>query len=649
MNFKYYIYRLKYRYGKYFNLTVPVDVSLELSSFCDASCTYCLDPNTPVLIHDFTWKAIKDLKEGDEIIGFDEETSGGQHNKRKIRKSIVEKVWWTEKDAYEIETENRKIIASLDHKFLEKGSRWRDVKRFKVGQQIKASSSIWEKPDIDSIDYMRGYLKGITEGDGTARWEALEGATGNPNDSRRQVWWRIALVDKEPLDRIEKYLKKLEIKYPERRGFNKSNPEYKDIEKLEIRSKESLKKLKDFIYSDYSNEDDYKKGFIAGFFDAEGSCSKVAALRISQIKENGLISKSVEILSSYGFDSVIEDRGLRLRGNCWEKMRFHGMFGTAIERKKDFWTKIPVDHKNETIKKITYLGKRKLVDIQTSTKTFYAQGMPTHNCYHNDKKNLPFPQKHMSYELAQKVLYEAADLGVSSIKTNFRGESTLNPRFHDITRLTKNLGFIDRITNSNFNFHSNRDDIFLGLSYQTKVKVSFDSFNKDVFEKHRIGEDYDRVIRNINHFYNLPNRHNEIIIQAVRSDLNKNEDFENEVKRRWPSAKVSIRDMVTGRIDKDLSEMVHKERQKERVPCNQAFVRLIVLSDGKIAPCCPAYKGDLLIGDATKQTLHEVFNSKKAKTLRGLLKNGHAFEIFNSCKNCSSFESYKGHKIPWNS
>ena len=41
MNLKYYIYRLKYRYGKYFNLTVPVDVSLELSSFCDAHCTYC--------------------------------------------------------------------------------------------------------------------------------------------------------------------------------------------------------------------------------------------------------------------------------------------------------------------------------------------------------------------------------------------------------------------------------------------------------------------------------------------------------------------------------------------------------------------------------------------------------------------------------
>ena len=270
-------------------------------------------------------------------------------------------------------------------------------------------------------------------------------------------------------------------------------------------------------------------------------------------------------------------------------------------------------------------------------------------CYHNDKKNLPFPQKHMSYDLAQKVLYECADLGVSSIKTNFRGESTLNPRFFDITRLSKNLGFIDRITNSNFNFRSDRDDIFLGLTYQTKVKVSFDSFNPEVFAKHRIGEDYNRVVKNINHFYNFPNRKNELIIQAVRSDLNKDEDFESEVKKRWPSAQVSVRDMVTGRIDKDLSNIVHKERSQERVSCNQAHVRLIVLSDGKVSPCCPAYKGDLIIGDASKQTLKEIFNCKKAKTLRKKLKDGSAFDTYNACKNCSSFESYKGQKIPWHS
>jgi len=269
-------------------------------------------------------------------------------------------------------------------------------------------------------------------------------------------------------------------------------------------------------------------------------------------------------------------------------------------------------------------------------------------CYHASKKDLPFPQKHMSYDLAQKVLYESADLGVSSIKTNFRGESTLNPRFHDITRLTKNLKFIDRITNSNFNFPSNRDDIFMGLTYQTKVKVSFDSFNKETFTHHRIGSDYDRVMKNINYFYNLPNRNNELIIQAVRSDLNKNEDFESEVKKRWPSAKISVRDMVTGRIDKDLSDITHKERSKDRVSCNQAHVRLIVLSDGKVINCCPNFKGIDPCGDANTETIKEIFNNKKSKDLRKALLNRTAFEK-DPCKTCSSFESYKGQKIPWKS
>jgi len=36
-----FIYRLKYRYGKYLPLSVPVDVSLELSSACNMACAYC--------------------------------------------------------------------------------------------------------------------------------------------------------------------------------------------------------------------------------------------------------------------------------------------------------------------------------------------------------------------------------------------------------------------------------------------------------------------------------------------------------------------------------------------------------------------------------------------------------------------------------
>lgn len=272
-------------------------------------------------------------------------------------------------------------------------------------------------------------------------------------------------------------------------------------------------------------------------------------------------------------------------------------------------------------------------------------------CYFSDPDNLPFKKLIMPFELAQSLIEQGAEIGVHSVKFNGRGEGTMHPRFREITALAKKYArggtYIDRLSNSNFYYRRNQEDIYEGLANQTKVKVSFDSFIPEVFEHQRNGAKFDNVIGNIDAFYNHPLRiksETKLVIQAVRTLLNKDEDIESEVKRRWPSASVSVRDMVGGRVDKDVSEFENVTRDnREREPCIQAFARAVVHSDGKIAPCCPSFKGDLIIGDANKDSLHTIFNSMIAKQLRIDLKTGAAFKT-EPCKGCSSHESYKGYK-----
>jgi len=277
-------------------------------------------------------------------------------------------------------------------------------------------------------------------------------------------------------------------------------------------------------------------------------------------------------------------------------------------------------------------------------------------CYHNSK-DVPFTKGIMEKELAEKVILDCAELGVNSIKFNYRGEATLHPVYNDLTYLAKILAnrstFIDRITNSNFKIiPSRRDSIFEGFSNLTKVKVSYDSFRKDVFENQRSGGDHDLTTENIDLFYNSKFRiktETELVIQAVRTLANKDEDIETEAKKRWPEASISIRDMVIGRINKDLSSLENKTRDiKNRQSCIQAHARLIIHHDGLVSPCCPSIKNDLLIGDAKIQTIKEIFNSKTAKQLRESLKNKTAF-LKDPCKSCPSFESFKGYKPNWNS
>lgn len=277
-------------------------------------------------------------------------------------------------------------------------------------------------------------------------------------------------------------------------------------------------------------------------------------------------------------------------------------------------------------------------------------------CYHADQKNLPFKPGMMKWETIETIVRQSAELGVHSIKFNWKGESTLNPHFHQATALARSLAggstFIDRLTNSNFKFSPMRDDIFSGLANQTKVKVSFDSFRKDVLEKQRAGANYEIAIRNIDRFYNHEERRKsetKIVIQAVRTALNADEDLEWEIKKRWPEATASIRDMVRGRVDNAfVDEVGVRDRGPERQACIQAFARVIFNANGKAFPCCPDIGEQLQIGDIEKQHLRTIFNGLTARWLRADLKTGAAFKE-SPCKTCSSYESFKGYKPNWTS
>lgn len=278
-------------------------------------------------------------------------------------------------------------------------------------------------------------------------------------------------------------------------------------------------------------------------------------------------------------------------------------------------------------------------------------------CYWSDPKNLPFEPGKMSLDVAMSILEQAAAIGVNSVKFNWKGEGTLNPNYRDITAYAKILArgsvFIDRIANSNFKISpKRRDSIFEGLANLTKVKVSYDSFDKKVFETQRAGGSHDLTTENIDLFYNHPRRiksETRIVIQAVRTLLNKNEDILHKTKKRWPSAEVSIRDVVGGRTNDDVSAYLDKKRDvKNRQSCIQAHARVIFNHEGKALPCCPDIAEEHYIGHARNQTVKQIFNSPQAKRLRKDLISKKAFDR-DPCKGCSSFESYKGYVGSWDS
>ena len=71
----------------------------------------------------------------------------------------------------------------------------------------------------------------------------------------------------------------------------------------------------------------------------------------------------------------------QLTGGAMERGRFYGAVRPAVEYKVDSCLQTGIPSNEEQIIGMTDVGKTNLIDIQTSTGTFFANGFAVHNCY----------------------------------------------------------------------------------------------------------------------------------------------------------------------------------------------------------------------------------------------------------------------------
>jgi DNA repair photolyase len=134
----------------------------------------------------------------------------------------------------------------------------------------------------------------------------------------------------------------------------------------------------------------WRRGFLAGIFDAEGSFSQ-GVLRISNT-DDVLIEATERSLASLGFDSIRETPKqdgrarkltiLRIRGGLPEHLRFLHAVDPAIRRKCDIVGRALKSNASLRVVSVEPLGMElPMYDITTGTGDFIANGVVSHNCY----------------------------------------------------------------------------------------------------------------------------------------------------------------------------------------------------------------------------------------------------------------------------
>ncbi|HEX8525113.1 MAG TPA: PA0069 family radical SAM protein [Tepidisphaeraceae bacterium] len=355
---------------------------------CEHGCIYCLDGDTRILMADTATKALRDVRPGDEIYGT--RRSGWY---RRYVKTTVLAHWRTRSSAWRVTLEDgTTLIAGPNHRFLtDRGWKYvapderRQRPHLTLNNKLLGVGSI-ASPSERDVEYRRGYLCGLIKGDGLIGRYSYGTRAGRTVDNQHH--FRLALADDEALNRAEEYLAEQSIA-TRSFTFAQQTVDRRAMRGIRTHAKAMVDQIADLVGWPDLPAASWKRGFIAGIFDAEGSYSR-GILRISNT-DREIISRLQVALTENQFDHVVEHvernaaksmQVLRVRGGLREHVRFFQTFEPAIRRKcsiEGTALKSTARLTVVSIEKVSNAGE--MFDISTGTEDFIANGVVSHNCY----------------------------------------------------------------------------------------------------------------------------------------------------------------------------------------------------------------------------------------------------------------------------
>jgi len=367
---------------------VPFNWTVNPYRGCSHACVFCASGDTPILMADGRAKPLKDLRCGDRIYG----TVRDGRYRRYVPTEVLDH-WSTIKPAYRVTLEDgTELIASGDHRFLA-GRGWkhvtgamsgRDQRPYLTTNDTLLGTGRFASPPEQGPEYRWGYLCGMVRGDGHVG--SYDYVRANGSRAERHGF-RLALADDEALSRSQAYLEQEGIEATPF-AFQEASGGRRAMRAIRTQKRANVERVRDIVTWPLDPSDEWRKGFLAGIFVAEGSCSVREAWRVSNT-DPLIVAWLKACLDHFGFKYVVEDprrpngiRVVRLLGGLAERLRFFHLTDPAITRKRTIDGMALKASGSRRVVSIEPLGlAMRLYDITTGTGDFIANGVVSHNCF----------------------------------------------------------------------------------------------------------------------------------------------------------------------------------------------------------------------------------------------------------------------------
>jgi len=249
----------------------------------------------------------------------------------------------------------------------------------------------------------------------------------------------------------------------------------------------------------------------------------------------------------------------------------------------------------------------------------------------------------MDFDLYKKIINDVWRY-VFDVNLFHRGEPLLNPRIIDMIKYANSKAIKTRIHTNGVLLNENlsREIIKAGLNL---ISFSFDGYSKDTYEKNRIGGTYEKTLDNIITFLKLKKELKSktpfTIVQIMEFDENLfGCDFEiqkNNFMKNFENLsldKIVIRNPHNwgGLLEIEGIEKIDKSRAKI-IPCTFPWYSLTIFYNGKVYLCPQDFEGEILAGDASRDSIKDIFNNEVMTGMRTNFKNK-TIEDISPCNNC---------------
>ncbi|MBF0300014.1 MAG: radical SAM protein [Oligoflexia bacterium] len=253
---------------------------------------------------------------------------------------------------------------------------------------------------------------------------------------------------------------------------------------------------------------------------------------------------------------------------------------------------------------------------------------------------------YMDVNLVKKIIDQATEYGVPAFNFGGLGEPTLYPHLFEILKYAKDRGIIDVNIHTNGTRLSpefNKKLIETGLD---RIIISVDSNVKNIYEKIRIGANFEKTYSGIKDFIDQRNLLGKEKPHIKVNYINTDEDDptqKNDFINYWKDKVNRIAVLRYLDCSNGEGEVYHQKNyeQDKNFCCAELWRRLCILSDGVATICTNDMKKKYIVGDVRKETISEIWKGERIQKARNFHRKG-LFRTIDKCKNCpDSFDPKK--------